>query len=109
MIKDKVLRTIIIVVSILAIAYILTHISFDIEFKDDDSTKMPDYNDYNRKPEFRVAADSNQFYVEYKAYDMEKWKRNDIGFSKKEDAQAVVNNCEKELNLRYEKIISETQ
>ena len=79
----------------------------DVNAIENNPTKIPDYSHY--KPEFRVAADGNDYYIEYKSYDMENWSRENTPLPTKEDAQAVIKDCEEECRRRYEKIIGELQ
>ena len=106
---DKVLKTIVIIVAIIAGAYVVPRLGCHVGFKDDPVVQMSDYNDYDKKPVFRVAFDNGQYYVEYKTYEMKNWAREGTPFPTKEAAQGVVNNCKQECQRRYNRIVNEAQ
>ena len=70
-----------------------------------DSTKLtPNYNDYERRPQFRVDYDGSRYYVGYKTWDMENWERHEQYFLTREDAQAVVDGCRQKCEDKYYRI-----
>ncbi len=102
--KDKIFKTIIIVVAIIATAYVLSHISWGVKFEDDPIVKMPDYSDYDKRPNFRVVTKDNQYYISFKVWDSKDWNCNNISFPTREDAQAVIEKCKRELKNKYNRL-----